>query len=115
MPFMNAVVSSSRPDVRRTPPVTQTVCQTFTVNLMHGLHARPCAMLVKRLQPFRCSIEVEVNGERASGKSILGLMSLGAGPGSEIRFHMTGEDVFLAMAEVEELFSSNFGSAHGAR
>ena len=71
-------------------------------------------MLVKTLQPYLSTVEVESNGEKASGKSILGLMSLGAGPGSNITFTIEGEDAFQAMSELERLFSTNFESAYRA-
>ena len=81
------------------------------INLAHGLHARPCAMLVKALQPYRIAVEVEANGEKASGKSILGLMSLAAGHGDRITFSLAGEDALAAMAGVEQLFQTNFGQS----
>lgn len=111
---MNAVVSPRPVDARRPQAAIQTLRRSFVVNLAHGLHARPCAVLVKNLQPYRLIVEVEVNGERASGKSILGLMSLGAAYGSTITFTMTGEDAFEAMAKVENIFFTNFEAAYHA-
>jgi phosphocarrier protein HPr len=111
---MNAVVSPLPVDARRPRAAVQKLRRSFVVNLAHGLHARPCAVLVKILQPYRLTVEVEVNGELASGKSILGLMSLGAAYGATITFIMTGEDAFEAMEKVERIFSTNFEAAYQA-
>jgi len=112
--LMNAVVSPRPADAGRAQPDVQTLRRTFVVNLEHGLHARPCAVLVKTLQPYDLTVDVELNGEIASGKSILGLMALAAGYGSKVTFAMTGHDAFEAMARVERIFSTNFESAYRA-
>ena len=96
---------------RHTPPGVQCVRRSFLVTLEHGLHARPCAVLIKTLQPYRAHVEVEANGEKASGRSILGLMALGVGHGSKITFTMLGHDAPEAMAQVEELFRRGFDPA----
>jgi phosphocarrier protein HPr len=106
--LMEALVSSRSAEVKRVAAPSHVVHRTFVVNLLHGLHARPCAMLVKGLQSYKVVVQVEANGEAASGKSILGLMSLAAGHGARISFSMTGEDALSAMAEVERLFQTNF-------
>lgn len=112
--FMNAVVSAhglARPTER----AVEAVRRSFIVRLEHGLHARPCAMLVQVVQPFLVTVEVEVNGEKASGKSILGLMSLAAGFGSKITFTIAGQNAFQAMAGVERLFATHFGAKTALR
>ena len=85
---------------------------TFVVVLAHGLHARPCAALVKALQPFTSSVVVEANGQTASGHSVLGLMALAAGCGASISFLITGDDATAAMAAVRHLFETDFAEAH---
>ena len=50
----------------------------FKVSNKLGIHARPAAMFVKTANRFRCEIFVEKDGERVNGKSIMGLMMLGA-------------------------------------
>lgn len=112
--FMTAVLSSSRPNVRPGLVPKQAAQRSFVVNLEHGLHARPCAILVKTLQPYRSGVLVELNGETASGKSILGLMALAAGPGSTISFTIQGEDAFEAIAQVERLFATNFDASQAS-
>jgi phosphocarrier protein HPr len=86
--------------------------QSFLVNTKHGLHARPCALLVKTLMPFRSEVLVEANGEEASGHSIMGLMALAAGFGCRITFTITGEDAAEAMEVVRSLFATHFVDAY---
>jgi phosphocarrier protein HPr len=86
--------------------------ETFVINLEHGLHARPCALLVKTLRPFACEVTVEANGERASGHSIMSLMALAAGHGTAATFTMAGPDAPAAMAAVSHLFETRFAEAY---
>ena len=96
----------------RSPAYVQTRRQTFIVRLEHGLHARPCALLVKTLRPFRSRIEIAANGEVANGHSIMSLMALAAGYQSKITFAITGEDAPQAMTAVERLFETDFADAY---
>ena len=89
------------------------VRRSFVVGLEHGLHARPCALLIKTLRPFASDVLVESNGEQASGHSIMGLMMLAAGSGCRITFTITGPDALDAMAAVEQLFATGFAEAYG--
>ncbi len=82
--------------------------QTFVVNLKHGLHARPCAQLVKTLRPFRSQVQVHANGQEANGNSIMGLMALAAGPKCRLTFTISGQDAPEAMAAVSDLFEREF-------
>jgi phosphotransferase system HPr (HPr) family protein len=108
---MNAALSAGNLELKRAHVSVPMVRRTFIVKLEHGLHARPCAMLVKTLQPYRLSADVEANGAKASGTSILGLMTLAAGYGSAVTFTITGEHAHQAMADVEQLFATNFQAA----
>lgn len=109
---MSAVASTLIPGVVRHPLTARTQRRAFVVNLEHGLHARPCALLVKTLGPFRSEVLVEANGVRVSGRSVLGLMMLAAYRGSTVTFTMTGEDAPAAMAAVAWLFATGFSGAY---
>lgn len=89
-----------------------TLRQTFILKNKNGLHARPCALLVKTVRPYRCRVEVEVNGELANGHSIMGLMALAAGYESKMTFSIAGEDAARTMAAVEHLFETRFEEAY---
>jgi phosphocarrier protein len=99
------------PAARRSRTEPLSLRQTFVVNIEHGLHARPCAALVKALRPFQADVKVEANNQEASGHSIMGLMALAAGSGCEITFAISGNDAARAMAAVRYLFDSRFEEA----
>lgn len=65
-------------------------------------------MFVKTCNRFRCEIWVEKDGERVNGKSIMGLMMLAAGLGSNLKVTCEGEDEEQAMQEIEKLLASKF-------
>jgi phosphocarrier protein HPr len=77
--------------------------KVFTVSNRLGLHARPSAMFVKLCSGFRCEVWVEKDGEQVNGKSIMGLMMLAAGQGSELRVVCEGDGADEALALIEAL------------
>ena len=70
----------------------ESVTRDLTVENKLGIHARPAAMFVKIASQFDCEIYVEKDGEKVNGKSIMGLMMLAAGKGSEIKTLASGSD-----------------------
>jgi len=80
----------------------------FKIKNKYGLHARPAAMFVKTTGKFKSKIEICKDGLTANGKSIMGLMTLVAEPGSEIEVMIDGEDKAEAMAAIAELIENNF-------
>ncbi|MDR1926927.1 MAG: HPr family phosphocarrier protein [Endomicrobium sp.] len=73
-----------------------------------GLHARPAAMLVQITSRYQSSIKILKDNLQVDAKSIMGVMSLAAGYGSELKFIVDGPDENEALIAVEELFNSNF-------
>ena len=73
-----------------------------------GIHARPAALFVKTANRFASEIFVEKDGEKVNGKSIMGLMMLAAGPGSNITIFVEGEDAGAALADLEALLDRKF-------
>jgi phosphotransferase system HPr (HPr) family protein len=86
--------------------------QTFVVGLENGLHARPCALLIKTLRKFRSSVDVHAHGAHASGHSMLGLLALAAGRGTALTFTATGDDAAQTLAAVRHLFETGFRDAY---
>jgi len=74
-----------------------------------GLHARASAKFVKLAQSFNAAIEVEKDGLRVGGTSIMGLMMLAASPGCSITIEASGEDAILALDALEALIDERFG------
>jgi len=74
-----------------------------------GLHAKASAIFVRLANQFRASITVEVNGKRANGKSIMGLLMLAASRNTRIRIVAQGEDAQEALESLSRLVSNKFG------
>jgi phosphocarrier protein HPr len=77
------------------------------VNL-RGLHARASAKLVEAVARYNCEVTVTKDGTSVSGRSIMGLMMLGAGKGSTIELLAVGGDAEQAMRELLHLICSKF-------
>jgi phosphocarrier protein len=73
-----------------------------------GLHARAAAKFVKQASQFDADIHVSCNGTRVSGVSILGLMMLAAGPGTEIEIETDGREAAPALAALAGLVDNKF-------
>ena len=72
-----------------------------------GLHARPAALFVQMANKFESHIVVQKDNEKVNGKSIMGILMLGAERGSSIIIEAEGQDAEKAIAELERLVSSN--------
>jgi phosphocarrier protein HPr len=74
-----------------------------------GLHARASAKFVQCAAKFDAQVTVAKDGSSVSGTSIMGLMMLGAGIGSEIAISATGREAAAAVAAISALVASKFG------
>ncbi|MBK1614837.1 phosphocarrier protein HPr [Rubrivivax gelatinosus] len=74
-----------------------------------GLHARASAKLTKLAGSFRSEVFLSRNGRRVNAKSIMGVMMLAAGLGSEIEVETEGEDEQAAMDALLSLIDAKFG------
>ena len=74
-----------------------------------GLHARASARFVQCTAKFDASVTVVKDGQSVSGTSIMGLMMLGAGPGSEILIRASGDQAQEALDALERLIVTKFG------
>lgn len=73
-----------------------------------GLHARASAKLTKTASQYQSEVWISRNGRRVNGKSIMGVMMLAAGMGSEIILETDGPDEKEAMQALIDLISSKF-------
>jgi len=71
-----------------------------------GLHARPAAMFVQIANKFDSKITIKNNEEEVNGKSIMGILMLGAESGSTIIVEAEGSDAEIAMVELEKIITS---------
>ncbi len=77
-----------------------------------GIHARPAAMIVRISNKYNdVEVWVEKDDDQINGKSIMGLMMLAAGQGSELKFTATGSKANELLKELEELFARKFEEA----
>jgi len=76
-----------------------------------GLHARASAKLTKLAGSFKSEVYLSRNGRRVNAKSIMGVMMLAAGKGSEVEVEAEGPDEVEAMAALVELIDGKFGEA----
>jgi phosphocarrier protein len=82
--------------------------QVIKISNRAGIHARPAAVLVEASKHFKSTIHYEKGNLRVNGKSILGIMTLGAGYGTELKIIAQGEDEEEALAALVRLFESKF-------
>ena len=87
---------------RRAPP-------DLAIANKRGLHARAAAKFVRTAGQFDAIVRVGFKGQEVSGLSIMGLMMLGAGIGSEIELVCSGRQAAEAMAALSALVESKFG------
>ena len=74
-----------------------------------GLHARASAKLTKLASSFQSEVFMSRNGRRVNAKSIMGVMMLAAGMGSEVELEVEGDDEQAAMAALLVLINDKFG------
>jgi len=74
-----------------------------------GLHARASAKFVTLASGLDAVVEVEKDGNRVCGTSIMGLMMLGAAMGDTITIHAEGDDAEDALQQLITLVATRFG------
>ena len=81
----------------------------ITISNKLGLHARASAKLTKLASSFACEVHLSRAGRRINAKSIMGVMMLAAGMGSEIEIETEGIDEHAAMDALRALIEAKFG------
>ena len=82
--------------------------RTATIVNQRGLHARAAAKFAALASEFDANISVSKDGQTVSARSIMGLMMLAAGIGSEIQLSADGSDATLALDAICNLISDRF-------
>jgi phosphocarrier protein HPr len=82
--------------------------RTVTICNERGLHARASAKFVKTAAGFDAEVTVTKDGSTVDARSIMGLMMLAAGPGSEIEIAAEGPQAEEACQALEDLVSCRF-------
>ncbi|MEM8663962.1 MAG: HPr family phosphocarrier protein [Pseudomonadota bacterium] len=74
-----------------------------------GLHARAAARFVQTVEAHKAGVSVIKDGQRVDGRSIMGLLMLGAPCGSTIEVHVAGDEADNAAQALTELVGDGFG------
>ncbi len=82
---------------------------TTTISNKLGLHARASAKLTKLAGSFACEVWLSRGERRVNAKSIMGVMMLAAGQGTEVTLETHGEREQEAHAALLALIADKFG------
>jgi phosphocarrier protein HPr len=74
-----------------------------------GLHARASAKLTQLAGTFKSEVWMEKGSRRINAKSIMGVMMLAAGKGSQVVVETDGADEEAAMTALAQLIADRFG------
>jgi phosphocarrier protein HPr len=85
--------------------------EVLTLRNRLGLHARAAAKFVHAAAAFESKISITKDGDEVDGKSILGLLLLAAGKGSQLLVRVEGPDEDAALSALRDLVSRRFDEA----
>lgn len=74
-----------------------------------GLHARPAAQFVQKASSFKADIKIKKDDKCVNGKSLLGILTLGATKDSKITITANGEDEAEAAKQLADFVNSGLG------
>lgn len=78
---------------------------SLTLNLVNGMHARPASVFVREAGRFRSEVFLTSEGVTVNGKSIMGLLMLALGPGSQVTLRTDGPDEESALDALVQVLS----------
>ena len=91
------------------PPLTEGLSRELPIINRKGLHARATAKFVQCVDRFDAEVRVTRCGETVGGDSIMGILTLGAGPGSTITVSASGAEAREVLDALADLVSCRFG------
>jgi len=92
------------------PPVPEGgLIQVLPIINRRGLHARASAKFVQTVERFDAAVTVTRSGETVGGRSIMGLLTLGAAQGTSIAVVASGDDAEACMTAITDLLANKFG------
>jgi phosphocarrier protein HPr len=83
--------------------------KTFVIKNEKGMHIRPAGDFVKIVKQFDVKVEIEYNGKKVNGKSVMSIMSLGMKKGSEMKIIAEGQQEAEVLKALSEFVESGFG------
>jgi len=82
--------------------------QVVKITNRAGIHARPAAVLVQAAKDFKANVYFEKGRDRINAKSIMGILTLAATYGTELKIIAEGEDEKVAVEILANLFKTKF-------
>jgi phosphocarrier protein len=80
----------------------------ITVRNRAGIHARPAALIVQTASKFDSTVMLRKDDEEINAKSIMGIITLGAGYNTTLTLTADGDDEADAVEEIARLFENRF-------
>jgi phosphocarrier protein HPr len=90
-------------------PPGDALVRSFEIINRKGLHARATAKLVQCIDEFDAAVTISRCGETVDGTSIMGILTLGAGPGMTITVTAAGTEAPQALDAIADLIANRFG------
>ncbi|HUX19846.1 MAG TPA: HPr family phosphocarrier protein [Spirochaetia bacterium] len=87
------------------------VSRTITIRNRAGIHARPAALIVQTANQYGAQVFFEKDTNRINGKSIMGIITLGATYNSTLTLITDGQDEKEALEAIALLFENKFEEA----
>jgi phosphocarrier protein len=87
------------------------ISRTITIRNRAGIHARPAALIVQTANQYQAQVFFEKDTNRINGKSIMGIITLGATYNSTLTLITDGEDENEALEAIALLFENKFEEA----
>jgi phosphocarrier protein HPr len=101
------LAGNNRRNPDRAPPGA--LVRVLKIVNQRGLHARASAKFVQTVEKFEVDVRVSRGNETVGGTSIMGLMMLAAGPGTEITVAASGRERAEVLLALELLVKGRFG------
>jgi phosphotransferase system HPr (HPr) family protein len=87
---------------------TSPIIRVLVIRNTQGLHARPAEMFVRLAKQFQSRIELVRDDRRVEARNIIDLLTLGAGPGTELVLEAEGDDAQAAVEALVRLVENGF-------
>lgn len=89
------------------------VTSTLQILAENGLHIRPAEALARLANRFSSRVEIVYENQRVDAKSIMEMLTLGAGQGATLQVEASGDDAQQAIEAIMTLVESNFETGNG--
>ncbi len=90
------------------PKVPGSKARIVTIRNQRGLHARAAAKFVRTVEAHEAEVSVTKDDTEVAGNSIMGLMMLAAGPGTQVELRASGEQAEASLDALEDLIARKF-------